>query len=205
MRSGVGSEETKSMTDTPETDARLAPEVVETLVANHRAFLGFLEKRLGDRALAEDILQDAFVRGVTRGETLRDERSAVAWFYQMLRNAVIDHHRRAATKHRRLEALAGELEALEPAAMNEALRDIVCACVGALAETLKPEYADAIKRIEIDGVSVKDYAESIGISSSNAGVRVFRAREALRKQVTRACGTCADHGCLDCTCKARAR
>lgn len=64
------------------------------------------------------------------------------------------------------------------------------------------EYADALRRIEVEGVSVKDYADRIGISSSNAGVRVLRAREALRKQVVRSCGTCADHGCLDCTCGA---
>ena len=71
---------------------------------------------------------------------------------------------------------------------------------GRLAATLKPEFSDALLRIELDGISVKDYATEAGISNSNAAVRVFRAREALRKQVARSCGTCADHGCLDCTC-----
>jgi RNA polymerase sigma-70 factor (ECF subfamily) len=52
----------------------------------------------------------------------------------------------------------------------------------------------------MDGMPVKAFAEATGISPSNAGVRVFRAREALRKQVVRSCGTCAEHGCLDCTC-----
>ena len=47
---------------------------------------------------------------------------------------------------------------------------------------------------------IKDYAAEAGISSNNASVRLYRAREALRKQVARACGTCADHGCLDCHC-----
>ena len=71
-----------------------------------------------------------------------------------------------------------------------------------LADTLKPEYADVLRRVELDGVAVKDYADAAGISASNAGVRIFGAREALRKQVARSCGTCADHGCLDCTCHA---
>ena len=31
-------------------------------------------------------------------------------------------------------------------------------------------------------------------------VRVFRAREALRRQVAASCGTCAEHGCIACTC-----
>ena len=57
-----------------------------------------------------------------------------------------------------------------------------------------------MRRVEIDGVAVKDYAVEARITSSNAAVRVFRAREALRKQVARSCGTGADHGCLDCTC-----
>jgi DNA-directed RNA polymerase specialized sigma24 family protein len=65
---------------------------------------------------------------------------------------------------------------------------------------LKPEYADALRRIDVEGVPVKIYADEAGISANNAGVRVFRARDALRKQVARTCGTCAEHGCLDCTC-----
>jgi RNA polymerase sigma-70 factor (ECF subfamily) len=39
--------------------------------------------------------------------------------------------------------------------------------------------------MEIEGVAVKDYADVAGISASNAGVRIFRAREALRGQVAR--------------------
>ena len=69
-----------------------------------------------------------------------------------------------------------------------------------LAETLKPEYAAALQEIDVEGAAVKAFAEKHGISASNAGVRIYRAREALRKQVVRSCGTCAEHGCLDCTC-----
>jgi DNA-directed RNA polymerase specialized sigma24 family protein len=160
-------------------EAPLSPEVARALVDNHREFLAFLQKRVGDRALAEDILQEAFVRGLDKLGTLEQDESATAWFYRILRNAVIDHHRRRASADRRLDAFAAELERyVEPEAE---VRGAVCRCV-------------------IDGVAVKDYAAEAGISSNNAAVRVFRAREALRKQVTRSCGTCADHGCLDCTC-----
>jgi hypothetical protein len=50
------------------------------------------------------------------------------------------------------------------------------------------------------GVPVRDYAFEAGITPNNAGVRVFRAREALRKRVVRWCGSCAERGCIDCTC-----
>lgn len=179
-----------SMTDQP-----VDSEVVATLVANHRAFLAFVQRRVGSRELAEEILQTAFVKNLDKLDTIRE--SAVGWFYTVLRNAITDHHRRAAAEERRVEKLASEAPA---EATDDELRGVVCACVADLATTLKPEYAEALRRIEVDGLSVKAYADEAGISASNAGVRVFRAREALRKQVARACGTCADHGCLDCTC-----
>ena len=183
--------------DTP-AEAPLAPGVVSKLVENHREFLAFLEKRVGDRAVAEDILQEAFVRGLDKLELLEKDEAAVAWFYRILRNAVIDHYRRRSAADRKLEALAGELVGqVEPSAE---LRGAVCRCIGQLAGTLKPEYSEALRRVELDGVAVKDYAAETGITSGNAAVRVFRAREALRKQVARSCGTCAEHGCLDCTC-----
>jgi RNA polymerase sigma factor (sigma-70 family) len=186
--------------DSPDTAARPpSPDVVGVLVDNHRKFLAFLEKRVGSRELAEDILQEAFARGLDKVDHLRSEESAVAWFYRLLRNAVIDSHRRRAAASRGIEAFAVELEQREEPGPE--LRATVCQCVGDLAATLKPEYAAALQRIEIEGVAVKDFAEEAGISSSNAAVRVFRAREALRQQVARSCGTCADHGCLDCTCE----
>jgi RNA polymerase sigma factor (sigma-70 family) len=172
--------------------------VVEQLVSRHREFLAFLERRVGDRALAEDILQDAFVRGLRKGSEVRDDESAVAWFYRVLRNAVVDHHRRAGSAKSGLEMLGAELDR-GPASGGE-VASVVCKCVVDLAATLKPEYAEALRRIELEGAAVKDFATEIGISSGNAAIRIFRAREALREQVARVCRTCAEHGCLDCSC-----
>jgi len=174
------------------------PSTLDELVANHRDFLHFVERRVGDRALAEDILQEAFVRGIDRGDQIED--SAVGWFYRVLRNAIIDHHRRSAAARRRADAFAAE-----PSADDPDLKAVACRCVARLATTLKPEYANALQRVDIDGVPVKDYAAEAAITTSNAGVRVFRARDALRRQVVRACGTCAEHGCLDCSCDAAPR
>ena len=182
-------------TTTNDVTRELNDDVIKTLVASHRDFLAYVQRRVGDRALAEDILQDALVRSMDRGGEIRE--SAVGWFYRVLRNAIIDRARKAKTEAGRLQAFASELETTTD---DDELRDVACKCVAELAGTLKPEYADALKQIDVEGLPVNAYAEKTGISASNAGVRVFRAREALRKQVVRACGTCATHGCLDCSC-----
>jgi len=167
----------------------------ETLVANHRAFLRFLERRLGDKALAEDVLQEAFAKNLEKGSAPRDDEALIPWFYRALRNAAIDVKRRRGAANRALDRFAKEVDG-----EDEPARNTVCACIGKLAKTLKPEYAQALQRVEIDGASVKDYAAEHGITANSAAVRVFRAREALRKQLTKSCGTCAKHGCVDCSC-----
>jgi RNA polymerase sigma-70 factor (ECF subfamily) len=175
------------------------PAPLEGLVANHRAFLAYLERRLGDRALAEDVLQDAFSKVMARPELAPADESVVRWFYRTLRNAAIDHYRRRGAAARAMEAFARELEReTTPDGETEAE---ICACVSRLADTLKPEYAEALRVIDVEGTTVKAFAEARGLSASNAGVRVFRAREALKKQVVQSCGTCAEHGCFDCTCR----
>ncbi len=185
----------------PDDDAAagLTPEILRALVANHAAFLAFLTRRVGRRDVAEEILQEAFVRGIGRGSSLRDGELATAWFYRLLRNALVDHHRRRDAEQRALEAAAGEPLPAPPEPDHE-LMGAVCACVGSLAAALKPEYAEALRQVEIDGESVQSYAAATGITPGNAAVRVHRAREALRRKLAQCCGTCATHGCLDCTC-----
>ena len=168
------------------------------LLDNHRAFLRYLERRVGDRALAEDILQDAFAKVVARPGQAPADEAIVPWFYRTLRNAAIDQFRRRGAADRAVEAFARELETHEQPTVE--MEREICACVSRLAGTLKPEYADALQAIEVEGTPVKTYAEQKGLSSSNAAVRVFRAREALKKRVAASCGVCAEHGCVDCTC-----
>lgn len=193
---GRGESYTEDMTavDSLEPQAPLA-----VLLENHRAFLAYLERRVGDRALAEDILQDAFAKVLDRPGIAPADEGAVPWFYRTLRNAAIDRMRRRGAADRALASFARELEGhTSPPSEIEAE---ICACITRLAATLKPEYAEALQAIDVEGTAVKTFAAERGLSAGNAGVRVFRAREALKKRLVESCGTCAEHGCRDCRCQ----
>ncbi len=177
------------------------PAPLALLLENHRAFLRYLERRVGDRELAEDILQDAFTKVMDRPGQAPADKGVVPWFYRLLRNAAIDQFRRRGAANRAVEAFARDVET--HAAPEPELEAEICACVTRLAGSLKEEYADALRVIEVEGATVKAFAEQRGLSANNAGVRVFRAREALKKRVIESCGTCAEHGCRDCTCQTR--
>jgi len=175
--------------------------MVAAWVENHRRFLAFLERRVESRAAAEEILQEAFARGLEQAGEIRDEERAVAWFYRLLRNAVVDHYRRRGAEARCLEALARELaDASEPPPEIEAA---LCRCLEALLPALRPEYAEILRHVDLEGSRPAEFAREAGLTANNAMVRLHRARQALRADLQRSCRTCADHGCLDCSCGVR--
>jgi len=180
-------------------DNGLSPEAITRLVEGRQQFLSFLEKRVQSKAAAEDILQAAFVRSLEKGGSVRDEESVVAWFYRVLRNAIIDYYRHRGSAERVSEQLVAHLQDhQEP---DDLFKGEICQCVTALLENVKPEYREAIQAVDLEDGSLADLAAKASITANNAAVRVHRAREALRKQVVTACGICATHGCIECHCK----
>jgi RNA polymerase sigma factor (sigma-70 family) len=179
---------------------------LDQLLAQRKHFLSFLQRRVPDPGLAEDILQNAYLRAFEHRDDFEPSESVVPWFYRLLRNAVIDSYRRHASRERALEAWTRELtRELEISAQRSPdLQNEVCACLHGILEGLKPQYSEALRAIDLGEQRVQEFAEQHGISASNASVRVHRARAALRKQLLRTCATCAEHGCINCTCKKHA-
>jgi RNA polymerase sigma factor (sigma-70 family) len=181
-----------------ETSKSLSADAMAQLVAGHRQFLGFLERRVESREAAEDILQSAFVRGLEHGADVQEEK-VVAWFYRVLRNAVIDHYRHRSSTERALEAWGKDFAISQQPEAE--LRQEICQCLSSLLATLKLEYREALKIVDLEDGDLKDLAQKSGITAENAAVRVHRARKALRRQVEQSCGTCTEHGCVDCKCE----
>lgn len=171
---------------------------METLLARRGEFLSFLASRLGSATEAEEVLQAAYVKGLKSLGQVDDESGIVPWFYRVLRSAMIDHLRRGAAEGRRKAAAAAEGEPLEK---DPGLEKAVCQCVKALVPELKSEYGEIVRLVDIEEKPVSDAARALGLTANNASVRLHRARESLKKSLLSTCGACAEHGCVDCSCK----
>ena len=180
-------------------DFAIPPEkdFLQTLAAERGRFLRFLESRVEDAATAEDILQTAYVKAVQHGSDIQEGESVVAWFYRILRNSVVDHYRRRTTRAKAQDAFAAEA----PNAYELHIQNAVCECVQDVVRDLKPEYRSALESVDLLGTSLEEFAGAEQISVNNASVRLYRARKALAKRLTAVCGFCADHKCVDCTCR----
>jgi RNA polymerase sigma-70 factor (ECF subfamily) len=177
---------------------RISEPVLRQIVHRRAEFLSFLQRRIGSAGAAEDVLQDALARAVERGGTIRASESAAAWFYRLLRNAIVDHARRRRAADRLLHGWAEEQQATK--GTDEPLEPDVCPCVARLVDSLKPEYAAALRAVEVEDKPMSVFAKEAAITPNNAAVRLHRARAALAARVRKSCGTCATRGCFDCTC-----
>lgn len=183
--------------------ARRADQLATALNAQREALKAFLTARVGSAAEAEDILQNGLLKAMQRAGELQDDAKLSAWFYQLLRNALIDHYRARAAGRRRDDALGtlvaslGEDVAPPPQAWDAQL----CACLGSVVNTLKPQPAELLRRVDLDGESVQVAARALKMTPNNASVALHRTRKELRTRLEAFCGACAAGACLDCNCR----
>ncbi len=172
---------------------------LQTLLDRRAGFLSFVNRRVNDSGLAEDILQAAYMRAVERTSSLPEDQSAVAWFYAVLRNAVIDHYRHRASEHSALDRFAVEVG--DPFVPDPSTQSFICGCIEQVLPALRPAYAEVLREVDLAEAPLADYARRHDLTPGNAAVRSHRARAALKRELAKCCGACSLHACLDCDCK----
>lgn len=147
----------------------------------HDQLLAFIKKRIKSKEESEDILQEVFIKILSKIDTLKDSSKLRSWIFQMTRNAIIDHFRRK--KNEELEAEIRDIEdETDENAMNEAT-----GWIGYYVDSLPENYREAVVMYEMKGLSQKEVADQLGISYVNARSRIQRGRQLLKKNLTDCC------------------
>ncbi len=148
----------------------------------HDKLHGFILSRVSDAAAADDILQDVFLRILSRIDTLNDCDKLQSWIYQITRNANIDHYR----KQKKTAELPAALSAMEDELSDEIGKNIN-SCLLPMVESLSEPYREAVMLSEIQGKTQKEVAEEQGISLSGAKSRVQRGRAMVKEMMFGCC------------------
>lgn len=162
----------------------------------------FILSKVKDVALADDLLQETFIRIHSRIDDLRDEAKVQAWVYQVARNIIYDHFRKSSPEINIEvpEVLQEDWETDE--AMSATIRDMVL-----FMEELPKQDCQALCQVEFEGISIKEYAQNAGISYTAAKSRVTRARYKLSDLLMNCChyefdkyGTVISYHPIKCCC-----
>ena len=144
----------------------------------------FIRRRVSDDHVADDLLQETFVRVHRNIETLHDADRLAAWVYQIARNVIHDHHRKATNS---TVALADADPADD---CDDQLSQLHCRGAGWLDEMIRslPDgYREAVQLAEIEGLPQQEVADRLGLSLSGAKSRIQRGRVMLKDALEACC------------------
>jgi len=151
----------------------------------------FLRQRVSDEQLAEDLLQETFLRIHKRLRQLDDQQRITAWVFQIARNLVVDHYRSSARAQG--EELRDDIT-IEMAA-DDNLNELVSGWLPAMIAQLPDGYREAVELYELKNQSQQRIADQLQISLSGAKSRIQRGRQKLRTMLFECCSFDRDsHG-----------
>jgi RNA polymerase sigma-70 factor (ECF subfamily) len=164
--------------------ARIAerdPAAISSLYDRHaRMLYSLIVRILRDRAEAEDVLQDVFVRAWTRVETYnRDLGSPLAWLIRIARNRAIDRLRARDVRERSAEDVP-KPEPIETPEASAALSERQRAVKRAL-DVLTPEQRRLIETAYFRGLSQSELAAEFGLPLGTVKTRIRTGMQALRR------------------------
>ncbi len=137
----------------------------------------FVYNRVKNKADAEDIVQDVFLKVQTHRDQLREPGKVTSWIYQITRHSIADHFR-----GRRV--MADWLPEVPDQEDYHFFNDCMGQCLTRLIATLPEPYREALILTEQRLVAQKELAHMLGLSYSGAKSRVQRARAMLRNKIS---------------------
>jgi len=144
----------------------------------------------------DDVVGEILLKLVQHRKELAATRDPFAWITRVAANTVTDHHRRRASERRAITAYASDASLSdvsdERQSPDTAAPGDLTDCVLPFIEQLPAPYRDALKLVEIDGLSQKAAASERGLSVSGMKSRVQRARRKLKKAILRCCAVQLD-------------
>ena len=147
-----------------------------------RAMLAYATRLLGDRAAAEDVVQEALIRAWRHPEVLTNGKGSIrGWLLTVVRNLVTDRQRARAARPTEVADTGVE------AAVERDHADRVVASVTVLEalEGLSDDHRGVLDQLYFQGHSLRETATALGIPAGTVKSRTYYALKALRRALNR--------------------
>ena len=146
----------------------------------------FIRNKTHNSDVADDILQEIFIKIHQNLHLLRDKERVAGWVFQIARNTVLNYFRMQKKNLENQEFHQRETEE-ESYFKENNLNEMVEIWLGEFKKDLDPKYQEALQLVDIEGITQIELAHRLGISVSGAKSRVQRGREQLKQKLIDCC------------------
>ena len=136
-----------------------------------------------DRHLAEDVVQETFVKVIRSLASYRGEGPIAAWIYRIAYHQAIAVTRRRREEPLDPDAVMGEIDRPTATIEEQVLAEELAARLDEAITSLSEPVRAAFVLRDVEGLSTSEVAVALEISSSAVKMRLARAREAVRREL----------------------
>ena len=136
--------------------------------------------RCSDRGLAEEALQDTWVKVWRKAGTYRGEGGVGSWLWSLAIRSLLDQVRR-----NNPIPVGGPLRGEDTvvSAEEQVLAGVEHGALGPALQRLSPELRAVMQATVIDGLTTREAAKLLGIPAGTVKTRAMRARQQLREDL----------------------
>ena len=157
-----------------------------------RPLFSLIYRMVRDRALAEDLAQETFIKVLNGIKSYRPEFKFSSWIFKIANNVAIDHLRRksletlsldgapSAETPEQISATALQLGAKDESPLQEVEARELGSAIEAAIGRLRPEYRACILLRHVEGYAYEEIAETLDLPLGTVKTYIHRARNELR-------------------------
>lgn len=154
----------------------------------HKELKKFITTKVKDESVADDILQDVFVKIAEHPDKIVAAKNVQRYIYGIARNATIDHFRKSGW----MKPIENEDNLISEEDVQTLNATIAECCIRPFIEQLPEKYKVALTKTEFEHVSQKELAIELNLSYSGAKSRVQRGKEKLKALILACCNFPSD-------------
>ena len=152
--------------------------------------MGLTLRMIGDRATAEDICQEVFVKVLKGLRRFREGSTLKTWIFRIAHNTVVDHVRSSKNLEEPLEEPENgtKHEATESSPLNTLAEEQLRLEITKSMKSLQPQVREIVHLFYWDQLSVGEIGEAMDLPAGTVKTHLFRARKKLRETIEHSAG-----------------
>ncbi|HAS74107.1 MAG TPA: RNA polymerase sigma factor SigZ [Clostridiales bacterium UBA8960] len=148
--------------------------------------LNFIKTKVSDGFIAEDILQEVFVKIYKNMDQLEDQAKLRAWLYKITKNTIVDYYKKNKNPLLFVDEFDFEPNADEDV-YNDNYNDEMSKCLKTFLFDLPDKYKEPLEMFDLKEMKHADISKALNLSVSGSKTRIQRAREMLRTVLSECC------------------
>lgn len=142
----------------------------------------FIISKVKDLSLADDLLQESFIKIHTKLYTLKDESKMKSWVFSIARNTIMDYFKTSKPHLETDEELAAdEVDGLP---LDHTVED----CLKQILQNMEKKYREPIYLHDIKGLKQNEVAEQLGLPLPTVKSQIQRGRKQIIQGFITCCG-----------------